>query len=192
MHDLRDSNPKVLFTFQFGSRIVPVLREQDLRKSPPLPFSQANLFFLFVFTFLSISAWFALLSSAVCAAVGCWESVAGLFCPLASADVANNCQVRRASRGGVVKTIQISFSFTTPHREDTNPACVASFASCFLFPHPESFSRYMLATTHSRTPRSCLLSFNARIRTLKGRMISFGCGHVKFTSFFCVCVTCST
>lgn len=94
--------------------------------------------------------------------------------------------------GGVVKTIQISFSFTTPHREDTNPACVASFASCFLFPHPESFSRYMLATTHSRTPRSRLLSFNARIRTLKGRMISFGCGHVKFTSFFCVCVTCST
>lgn len=99
---------------------------------------------------------------------------------------------KRASRGGVVKTIQISFSFTTPHREDTNPACVASFASCFLFPHPESFSRYMLATTHSRTPRSRLLSFNARIRTLKGRMISFGCGHVKFTSFFCVCVTCST
>lgn len=149
-------------------------------------------FLFFVFTFLSISAWFALLSSAVCAAVGCWESVAGLFCPLASADVANNCQVRRASRGGVVKTIQISFSFTTPHREDTNPACVASFASCFLFLHPESFSRYMLATTHSRTPRSRLLSFNARIRTLKGRMISFGCGHVKFTSFFCVCVTCST
>lgn len=149
-------------------------------------------FLFFVFTFLSISAWFALLSSAVCAAVGCWESFAGLFCPLASADVANNCQVQRASRGGVVKTIQISFSFTTPHREDTNPACVASFASCFLFPHPESFSRYMLATTHSRTPRSCLLSFNARIRTLKGRMISFGCGHVKFTSFFCVCVTCST
>lgn len=149
-------------------------------------------FLFFVFTFLSISAWFALLSSAVCAAVGCWESVAGLFCPLASADVANNCQVRRASRGGVVKTIQISSSFTTPHREDTNPACVASFASCFLFPHPESFSRYMLATTHSRTPRSRLLSFNARIRTLKGRMISFGCGHVKFTSFFCVCVTCST
>lgn len=150
-----------------------------------------SFFFLF-FTFLSISAWFALLSSAVCAAVGCWESVAGLFCPLASADVANNCQVQRASRGGVVKTIQISFSFTTPHREDTNPACVASFASCFLFLHPESFSRYMLATTHSRTPRSRLLSFNARIRTLKGRMISFGCGHVKFTSFFCVCVTCST
>lgn len=149
-------------------------------------------FLFFVFTFLSISAWFALLSSAVCAAVGCWESFAGLFCPLASADVANNCQVRRASRGGVVKTIQISSSFTTPHREDTNPACVASFASCFLFLHPESFSRYMLATTHSRTPRSCLLSFNARIRTLKGRMISFGCGHVKFTSFFCVCVTCST
>lgn len=149
-------------------------------------------FLFFVFTFLSISAWFALLSSAVCAAVGCWESFAGLFCPLASADVANNCQVRRASRGGVVKTIQISSSFTTPHREDTNPACVASFASCFLFLHPESFSRYMLATTHSRTPRSRLLSFNARIRTLKGRMISFGCGHVKFTSFFCVCVTCST
>lgn len=35
MHDIRwtISNPKVLFTFQFGSRIVPVLREQDLRKS---------------------------------------------------------------------------------------------------------------------------------------------------------------
>lgn len=30
---LSRSNPKVLFTFQFGSRIVPLLSEQDLRKS---------------------------------------------------------------------------------------------------------------------------------------------------------------
>lgn len=34
--EMSHSNPKVLFTFQFGSRIVPVLREQDLRKSTSL------------------------------------------------------------------------------------------------------------------------------------------------------------
>lgn len=34
MWDMNHSNPKVLFTFQFGSRIITVLREQDLRKSP--------------------------------------------------------------------------------------------------------------------------------------------------------------
>lgn len=32
--EMSHSNPKVLFTFQFGSRIVSVLRKQDLRKSP--------------------------------------------------------------------------------------------------------------------------------------------------------------
>lgn len=192
MHDLRDSNPKVLFTFQFGSRIVPVLREQDLRKSPPLPFSQANLFFVFCFY---LSLYFCLVRSAVIGCL-CCSGMLGIirWSFLSSGLGGRGKQLSSPAglEGGVVKTIQISFSFTTPHREDTNPACVASFASCFLFPHPESFSRYMLATTHSRTPRSRLLSFNARIRTLKGRMISFGCGHVKFTSFFCVCVTCST
>lgn len=46
------SNPKVLFTFQFGSRIVPLLREQDLRKSrasiasQPTPFTSSLCFHL--------------------------------------------------------------------------------------------------------------------------------------------------
>lgn len=64
------SNPKVLFTFQFGSRIVPVLREQDLRKSPAsIAFQPTNHFF----SFFSITAWFFSAVIGCLAAVGCWE-----------------------------------------------------------------------------------------------------------------------
>lgn len=53
------SNPKVLFTFQFGSRIVPVLREQDLRKS------LVSIIFQPASHFLSLLAQLSVLPSAV-------------------------------------------------------------------------------------------------------------------------------
>lgn len=37
VNQLFGTNPRTLFTFQFGSRIIPVLSGQDLRKSPASP-----------------------------------------------------------------------------------------------------------------------------------------------------------
>lgn len=39
VNQLLGTNPRTLFTFQFGSRIIPVLSGQDLRKSPASPSS---------------------------------------------------------------------------------------------------------------------------------------------------------
>lgn len=69
--EMSHSNPKVLFTFQFGSRIVPVLREQDLRKSPAsIAFQPTNHFSPSLYYYLVLSALIGCL-----AAVGCWESL---------------------------------------------------------------------------------------------------------------------
>lgn len=80
------SNPKVLFTFQFGSRIVPLLSEQDLRKS------LVSIAFLgqpITFNLLSLS-----LPASLCShllfwlQMGCWETQAFLKAHLAYLDVA--------------------------------------------------------------------------------------------------------
>lgn len=68
---MNHSNPKVLFTFQFGSRIVPLLREQDLRKSlASITFEPANHFPPFLYYCLVLCAVIGCL-----AAVGCWEAL---------------------------------------------------------------------------------------------------------------------
>lgn len=79
------SNPKVLFTFQFGSRIVPVLREQDLRKFTGLHRLLASQSLLP--SPLLLPGSLCALSLAALAAEGLLGST-GLFCPLASMDVA--------------------------------------------------------------------------------------------------------
>ncbi len=141
------SNPKVLFTFQFGSRIVPVLREQDLRKSPAsIAFQPTNHFPPPLYYCLVLSALIGCL-----AAVGCWESL--VFSVLWPPRIWQHLVLSVQQALGC-KRITLIFScvcITISYREDTNPACVP-IASCFysFLTYFLEFSHYMLAKTHSR------------------------------------------
>lgn len=127
------SNPKVLFTFQFGSRIVPVLREQDLRKSPAsIAFQPANHF--------SPSLSYCLVLYAVIgclATVGCWKSLvfSVLWPPwmwqhlILSVQQALGC--KRITLIFVFLNFFVCVCITKSYREDTNHACMP-IASCFF------------------------------------------------------------
>lgn len=147
--EMSHSNPKVLFTFQFGSRIVPVLREQDIRKSPAsIAFQPTNYFSLpFPYYCVVFSAVIGCL-----AAVGCWEPL--VFSVLWPPWMQHHMVLPVQPAFGCKRVTDDMFlCLTQYHTEKTLTLHACLLQSCFpLFDFIISlaFSHYMLAKTHNR------------------------------------------
>ena len=153
---------------------------------PTSPFRQANLFSFFLF-FLLFSLF--LPGSLCCHRLSVLQWDAGnqsLVFSVLWPPRTWQTFVSPAGRRGCKNNLNVFFLLQY-HTEKTLTLHVLPLASCFLFLHPESFSHYTLATTHTRTLAAvCSASMQERKLEKEGWFLS---GVVTLSSppfFMCV------